>query len=68
MGKGSKRRPGQGYEENWHRIFGLKEGTRVIEKATGRTGDIQDSMATQYYVTWEDGTESFAFHDEVKRV
>lgn len=25
MGKGSKRRPGKGYEDNWDRIFGKKK-------------------------------------------
>jgi phage baseplate assembly protein gpV len=69
MSKGSKRRPGKGYEDNYDRIFGMKlpkVGQRVMvsEKAGDqvREGTVQSVLSTQFtYV--EDDTDLVWFCD-----
>ena len=44
MSKGSKRRPGEGYEQAWERIFGKKPGDKPVqpvkkEKRDGKSPD-----------------------------
>ena len=45
-GKGSRRRPGEGYEQAWERIFGKRPGDKPVEpvkptEPTEEQGDVQ---------------------------
>ena len=72
-GKGSRQRPTdwEKFNAEYDRIFMAKKyqpGTKVECRSTGRTGEIVDTLSSQYYVLWDDETEQFVFHDEVKGV
>lgn len=43
----------------------LKHGDRV--KIDGKEGEIVDVLSAQYFVEFDDGTDSFYFHKEIDK-